>query len=194
MIRLMLIGRKGSGKDTIAEIIRKKRPEVQRHAFADALKRDAKDLLKIAKDRFGVHGAPNFDMGDGDGWRALMRPFWQWYGTDFVRTYDPDHWIRRFDYSYGHLSNVVVTDCRFANEAQYGKKNGFVLVRVMGPDRRGNEPAETVNHLSEIAMDDYACDMTIDNTGTLEQLEDDVLLRLLPFVESRSFLRPSNVW
>lgn len=187
MIRLMLVGKKGVGKDTVAQIVRDVCGEpVVRRAFADMLKEDTRHIMEYVKRNFDVRGV-SFDGEE----REVMRPFWQWYGTDFVRRFDPDHWIRRFDQSFGHCVNIIVTDCRFHNEATYGKRNGFVLCRIVGPDWRGDTNAQTARHLSETELEDIGCHTTVRNDGTIDDLRRTIVEDLLPFVRKRAFLRPS---
>jgi hypothetical protein len=58
---------------------------------------------------------------------------------------------------------IVVTDCRFPNEAQAIKDKGGEVWRI---EREGVGPANS--HASETGLDDWKFDVVIGNDGTLE--------------------------
>jgi hypothetical protein len=59
----------------------------------------------------------------------------------------------------------VITDVRFPNEAKAIKRVGGIIVRINRPD---HSPIN--DHPSEIGLDDWKFDHTIDNNGNLEDL------------------------
>ena len=187
MLKVMLVGKKGTGKDELARQLMLLHPYVQRASFADAMKRDTADMLNKACARYEIkEGRPIFPTDDIDQinqYRALLRPLWQWYGTDFVRRIDPDYWVRRLALRYTHVSNLVVTDCRFENEAEWGRRNGFVLVRVIGPDRRSlaQEGADDgIRHVSETALAEISTRLEYRNEGTIAQMGEWIDRTLIP--------------
>lgn len=185
MIRAMLIGTKGVGKDTIAEIICKKMPEVQRGGFADALKVDVARLLNHSIRVTGLKGRPlPEDVESLNAYRSLLRPIWQWYGTEWARERDPDVWVRRFHDQAGFIQNMVITDCRFENEADYGRSNGYVLVRVTGPDWRASHSGA---HASEQELLEITAHITISNEGSKAMLTELVHGMLIPYIEKNCF-------
>ena len=188
MIRAMLIGRKGVGKDTIANIINKRRPEVHIGGFADALKVDVARLLNHSVRVTGLKGPQLPENVQAlDAYRNLLRPIWQWYGTEWARARDPEVWVRRFHDSSGFIQNMVITDCRFQNEADYGKRNGYVLVRVTGPNWREPSPLGEDVHASEQELLDISAAITISNEGSLAMLTELVHGMLIPYIEKNSF-------
>jgi hypothetical protein len=76
-------------------------------------------------------------------------------------------------------SLVVITDCRFANEASAIKKYGGVVVDIIRDTSFLDISPEQRNHISETDLDDYNFDFTIVNDGTLEELykKADVILQ-----------------
>jgi hypothetical protein len=62
---------------------------------------------------------------------------------------------------------VVVTDCRYPNEAKALQARGFLLVRLLRP---GLESTDT--HESETALDDFHTDATLVNDGTPDDLRE----------------------
>lgn len=63
-------------------------------------------------------------------------------------------------------AKVIVTDCRFPNEAETVKRLGGEIWRVSRP---GFLPANA--HHSEVALDDWIFDRHFENDGTLEELQ-----------------------
>ncbi|NBV38080.1 MAG: hypothetical protein EBS00_00685 [Verrucomicrobia bacterium] len=188
MIRAMLIGRKGVGKNTIASIIQNRRPEVQLGAFADALKKDVAMMLNHSLSISKLPGKTlPMDVDALDAYRNLLRPIWQWYGTEWGRARDNDVWIRRFHDERGFAQNMIITDCRFQNEADYGKRNGYVLVRVTGPNWREPSPLGEDVHASEQELLDISAAITISNEGSLAMLTELVHGMLIPYIEKNSF-------
>ncbi|NBV35861.1 MAG: hypothetical protein EBR94_01130 [Bacteroidetes bacterium] len=135
-------------------------------------------------------------------YRDFMRHFWQWFGTEVGRkTIAEDFWINKlrdsiedietsYPSSEGMIPAFVVTDCRFANEYQWGIDNGFVIVRVSGDWRKsGGIP----NHLSEISHIALKEHMYYSNNGTIKQMENWIDEVLLPFARDYKISRKKNV-
>jgi hypothetical protein len=62
-------------------------------------------------------------------------------------------------------SNIIVSDLRYLNEAERGKAEGGILIRI------NSDRANIIDHESETELDDYeGFDFTIDNSGTIEEL------------------------
>ena len=74
----------------------------------------------------------------------------------------PDEW----DY-------VLIPDCRFPNEIECFKDDGFDahLVRITRPNCDSGLTEQQLKHPSETAMDDYHADCYIINDSTLANLE-----------------------
>lgn len=64
-------------------------------------------------------------------------------------------------------ANVVITDCRYPNEAEAIRAAGGIIVRV---DRPGIDLTDA--HPSEVAMDDWPFDARVVNNGTIQGLHD----------------------
>lgn len=62
-------------------------------------------------------------------------------------------------------ANVVITDCRYPNEAEAIHAAGGIIVRV---DRPGIDLTDA--HPSEVAMDDWPFDARVINNGTIQGL------------------------
>jgi hypothetical protein len=96
-----------------------------------------------------------------------VRELLQEYGTDVRRCDDPDYWVREWLRNTQDLlvaqQDVCVVDVRFSNESVVIRKLGGMIWRVMRP---GVGPLH--NHASE--RQDFDADLTIQNDGTIEDL------------------------
>lgn len=157
-----LSGQKRSGKDTIAQMLRKELQACKVLHFADALKSE-------------VSMACNVDLEEIEENKELFRPMLQWWGTEFRRKYQENdlYWIEQVKNNIDIYKQVlvdytfIVADVRFENEAEFIKENGGLLVRVIRP-----ELLSTDMHSSEVAMNNYTkFDYLLYNNGTLKDLE-----------------------
>ena len=132
MVLIGLIGKKGSGKDTTADFLTTRYGFIKR-AYADPLKRVCKELFLLEDAQ--VHDPVLKEKVDPR-WGKTPRQMMQWMGTDVVRDeLGKDFWVRHMD-MYRRLNptqDIVVTDVRFQNEADWITKNGGVLCRVVRP-------------------------------------------------------------
>jgi Domain of unknown function (DUF4406) len=170
--RVELIGLSGyarSGKDTIADSLATTYG-YKKMSFADPMK---KALLTLD---------PNIDFGEGRaylsqaikvGWDELknnsteIRPLLQRMGTEIGRNmWGEDFWVNAAINSIPDGSKIVFADVRFPNEADAIKSLGGSVWRI---ERNGVGPANS--HISETALDGYKFDKTINNSGSIEDLE-----------------------
>lgn len=100
-----------------------------------------------------------------------VRRFLQRLGTDAVRAHlGEDAWVLAFDRARNRSVDVVATDVRFPNEAEYIVRNGGIVIRI---DRPGVGPVN--DHESE-DIDAIDADATVVNDGTPEQLQQRVAI------------------
>lgn len=173
-----LNGRLKSGKDTTYSIIKELYPEAQRVSFADPLKNSAAAALGMSRDYMeALKGEEDtvwmlFDSaGNATGHVFNIRQYLQRYGTEAHReVFGDDFWVDMalapdLDHSDQLL---VVTDMRFPNEAQRVLDLGGTTVKVEREVETGHSahPSEqNIDHMIEIFLD---------NTGTLEDLRENV--------------------
>ena len=95
-----------------------------------------------------------------------IRQLLQRLGTDAGRRILGENvWVEAALAAHEPLDRIVVTDCRFPNEADAIRARGGVVVRL---DRPGCEPVN--GHVSETALDGYAFDQVLVNDGTVTDL------------------------
>ncbi|MFJ9549093.1 deoxynucleotide monophosphate kinase family protein [Streptomyces erythrochromogenes] len=175
-----LMGRARSGKDTAAARL------VQRHqfvrvAFADPLRESAMALDPIVGADASPYGALPIRLSD-----LVKRYGWERAKTEYpevrrtlqrlgeaVREHDRDYWLRlaldkiRTADRWG--LPVVVTDCRYPNEAAALRAAGALLVRVDRPSLAEHQD-QGAEHISETALAGYRPDAVLTNTGTVAEL------------------------
>jgi len=158
-----LLGGAGAGKTTVANLLEKYFGYV-RVSFAEPLK----IMLDTTTDR------------------ARLQEF----GTDVVRAYEPDAWVRLFFYlnelRFDEFQPpLVVDDTRFRNEVDALVQAGWVTCRVVAPtatrirrlkaNGKLQDEAQLL-HSSELELADYEAQHRIHNDGWID-------FDLLPDVE-----------
>lgn len=174
----MIVGLSGyarSGKDTVASLL----TNHTRRAFADPM-RDA--LYTLNPIIFDAHERVSHIV-DRFGWDKAkvmfpeLRRLLQVLGTEVGRQMiDQDVWVTMATKDLLPSDDVVFADVRFPNEARAIKALGGTVWRI---NRPGNEPINA--HSSETAMDDWEFDATLDNSGSLEDLQAQVETALIIF-------------
>jgi len=174
----MLLGISGyaqAGKDTIADRLCDVHG-FRRVAFADLLRRCAEALdpiVGIDPDGSPVTYKETLEYNGYEASKHLFPEFrgiLQRLGTEVGRKLLGDNiWVDATLASLEPGIDYVVTDARFANEAQAILKEGGLMVRVK---REGTGPVN--DHLSETALDDWDFDHIIINDGTIEDLNDKI--------------------
>ena len=179
--KIMLVGKSGVGKDAFADalwgLLSFHEFPVLRMSFADALK----EIVRAMLNRDGVSPVPiPHHTKLSEEMKSVLRPMWQWYGTDWVRNrVDMNYWVNIVEWRIrAHDGHVIITDARFPNEIKWGKDNGFVIVRILGPNYRA---WDVPYHTSELMIDETPVDYVIENFDTTDKLADkaESLLRAL---------------
>ena len=171
MIRLIgLSGRRGSGKDTVAQLIRQLQPERLWHirSFGDSIKAVCAALTgEVVTPYYSQEGkaerVPTFGRTRGE--------MLQQVGSA-LRAWEPLVLVDAFFAGLPPDAFVLVPDVRFANEADPIRARGGLMLRVEGdPLQQRGDGTRDDNHPSEIAMDDYPhFAATIHNNGSRNDL------------------------
>lgn len=107
-------------------------------------------------------------------WGETPRQTLQKFGTDALRMhYRDDIWImstqRKIIKHLEHGTPVVISDCRFINEAQAIKNMAGHLIKI-NASFAGRQFTQSSEHISEIEMSTFnGWDLTIDNDDTIEK-------------------------
>jgi hypothetical protein len=178
----MIIGLTGyaqSGKDTVAKVLIENFG-FERVAFADPIRKLLYEMNPAVKDGdYRIQG-----VVDGYGWDVAktafpeVRRLLQDLGVGARKVFGEDFWVKQALNSHSPSDNVVVTDVRFTNEADYIK--GFPEAQLWRIKRIG---VGAVNgHVSERDMDGHAVDQIFANNGSIGDLEALIKARMLALV------------
>lgn len=199
-----LMGVAGSGKDTVAKYLADY--GYGRLAFADAVKEMALAIDPLIEYSISIgpsmrDDVPCYIVGtsrlsflvENVGWDEAkkqrdVRQLIQRIGTEAVRDIvGYDTWVNIIDrkvreaWSHNLLKRpqdgpprFALTDCRFPNEAEWITSMGGVVWRITRPHETIADPT----HPSESLLQSIAPDVTIHNTGTLEDLQNAVVVVL----------------
>ncbi|WP_030779321.1 hypothetical protein [Streptomyces sp. NRRL S-920] len=174
---IALIGRARTGKDTVAARL-VHRFAYTRVAFADPLKDVALSLDPIVAYEpagYGPLAVRLTAVVKRYGWETAKDRFPEvrrvlQHAGQGVRELDPDFWLGlaldKVAVADRWNLPVVITDCRYGNEADALRARGFKLVRIIRPGY-SDVPA---THDSERELDDYPTDATLANAGTVALL------------------------
>lgn len=173
---IAITGHIGSGKSTVANMLNKYNfTEVM---FAAPLKRIA---CIMGFDEKSVYGSQLDKSMLHPYYKISARTFLQKFGTDVCRNYMPNvlpemcrptPWIAIAENEIKKYKNVVVSDCRFVDEAKMIHTNKGLIIKIVRPNNyyNGNE----ANHASEAEIDNIQHDYIIENDGTIAQLKDKI--------------------
>jgi dephospho-CoA kinase len=171
-----IAGKKGSGKDTIADYICKNYNYIK-YSFATPLKQTLQTMFNLTnKQLYDEKEKEIVDKRYGKSPRELM----QWFGTDIMRdqltkfmpSMGENLWVNHFEEFY--LENsvkenvpIIIADVRFQNEIDVIHKLGGVIIRI---DRFGLTNIDT--HITEQTDTLHlgGNDFIIQNDSTLNNL------------------------
>lgn len=185
-----LAGRAGSGKDTAAAGLVRDEGFV-RIGLADAVK-EAVTVLNPAGDtgipvsmmlRIADWKGPMSDESFLPAWDVVKkdpeaRRLLQVMGTEVARDmFGDDVWLKRMLVKAAEHERVVVPDVRFTNEAQAILDAGGTVVTIVRPGVVGIR-----QHVSETPLPVEVAPWQLVNDGTIEQLQEQVRERVMPFV------------
>lgn len=161
---IVISGKSGHGKDTLAKMIKK---ELESKDY-NVLTTHFADLLKyVCKEFF------DWDGKKDDPGRSLL----QYVGTDIVRKKQPDFWtnflIEMFKLFPNEWDYVLIPDCRFPDEIVGFRESGFDIrhIRISRPNFDSGLTEQQQNHTSETALDNYSYDYFVENDSTLKTLK-----------------------
>lgn len=173
-----------SGKDTAAMAL----SGFGRRAFADPLKRELQAFLLSA---YGID-----PMNCTAEQKEFIRPYLVLHGVkrreknplwwieqlaESIRYVDPMDWhdytTPGMHFKTKELPNVVITDCRYINEAQWIESKGGRVILILRPGvaAANDEEAESIREIIASGL----VSQTIDNSGSIEELHEKVRKEVL---------------
>lgn len=193
MSKLLVIaisGKKRHGKDSVSKIL--EQWGVHRLAFADHLKWLAMRTWDLSFEQ--VYGDDLKEVVD-ERWGITPRFILQQLGTQVGRNIHEMTWVRKaFDtidrahrgeevvlpnlvsrkfeetqFAEGWADRWGIPDCRFPGEADAVKAKGGIVIKVVRPSLVSND-----SHASETEVDNVKEDYLVENTGTLDDLAEQI--------------------
>ncbi len=162
---LGLLGRKGVGKDLLADYL-VQQYKYEKGSIAAPLKEGCRILFGFSHDQVHGQGRDQLDHRYGLTPRAIL----QRVGTDFIRKeFREDFWIDRLLIN-PQLSRLVISDVRFPNEVRKIQERGGKVIRLscsLAP----KDTHQSNEHQSEAGVDlirEY--DGHIVNDGSVNEL------------------------
>ena len=158
-----ITGPAGAGKDTAGEWF-VRQYEFRRYAMAQALKAGmaAMGFPEPADRALKEQPVPGFDFT----WREAA----QRLGTEWGRGLDEALWLKVAKMNIENSpQSVVVTDIRFENEAAMIRNMGGSVIHLLG---RRVDLGSNQGHASESGVAIHVDDFVIDNSGSIEELFD----------------------
>lgn len=168
-----LSGKRGSGKNTVATLLQELMPNWwNEHAFASKVKYFGSQLAGSGYDFYSQAGKQEF-MPE---WGLTVGEFLQKLGTDGIRDgLHQNAWVLALFAGLEEDEHALITDCRFPNELDAIRERGGIVIRVEGdPLKQRGDGTRNDNHPSETALDGASFDYTLYNTGTLDELREQV--------------------
>jgi hypothetical protein len=137
-----------------------------RGAFADALKEATALLAGEPVENFFDEVAKE---AHSPALRMTRRKALQKVGTSMRDTLHPDIWVERTLAQAHGAPQFAISDCRYTNEAQAIRDAGGIVVVIERPGNAGLT-GEAAAHVSEAPLPDELVDLTITNSGSVEDL------------------------
>ena len=178
---IAICGHKFSGKSTVARLLHNA-TGYEVVSFADKLK----DITCV------LSGCTREDLEDydfkelvyvpsylrpycGNAEKPTFRAFLQHFGSEVMRGVNDNIWIDCTLSNASETKGLIISDCRFPNEAKAVKERGGIVIKVVREGCGGD------SHCSEVGVDEIETDYTIFNDTTLENLVANVdsIVRLL---------------
>jgi hypothetical protein len=149
------------GKDTAATYIRGKLPNYEIASFADPIKAMLKVGLGMTHEQmYGNEIREEIDERYGCTPRMLMQTLGTEWGRNMI---DQNIWVQAMLAHIDRTGNpTIIPDVRFESEAEMIRQNGK-LIHIIGNRKLKSE------HSSESGIYIQDGDLTIDNTGSLDE-------------------------
>lgn len=166
-----IVGKKGVGKDTMADILISSQHNCTKLSFAEPLKKIVVELFLLEWDDVLDHHKKDSLLPQ---WNKTPRQLLQWIGTDIFRTHvQDDIWILHLQSRIAKLRqshpslHILVTDVRFQNEADCIRKLGGVIIRIVpsssSPIKNPHLHTNNDTHSSETEQDSIHVDHVLVN-------------------------------
>lgn len=167
MKTILISGKAGHGKDTVAQIMKE---ELERQGEKVLIIKFGDPVKWFAREYYNWNGEKD-EKG-----RSLL----QYIGTEMMRTYNKYYWgviVSEFVAANEDFTVALIPDWRFISEEYciHDDVENYYTLRVERPGFiNPSMTNEQLNHVSETELDNYSFDYTIWNDGTIDDLREKV--------------------
>lgn len=170
-------GKIEAGKDTAAGILIKNHPQYKAVASAANVKMVVSIITGTSyEEQFTREGKAKIP----NGFDKTLGKYQQIIGQGLRDLIDDDVWIKAVLQKY-HDEKIIITDVRYPNEVKLIEEAGGIVIRLNRKRDAGSVNKKMIddgrdrNHSSETALDNYKFQHVIDNGGSLQDLERQLL-------------------
>jgi hypothetical protein len=165
-----IAGAKGSGKDTLANLILTYSPGYRKYSMADPIRTVGRIMGFTDEEMLDPVKKEQAAEFLGISWRK----FAQWFGTDIMRDYlnilvphEHQIWVRLAERYFDHSPGIkfIIPDIRFDDEADMIRRRNGAMILVKG------RTTGIDIHKSEKGISPELIDIVVNNTSTIEELE-----------------------
>lgn len=153
-----IIGKKGHGKDTIADYLVSKY-QFHKITYAEPIKKICKEIFYLSEEQLIDH---NLKEKIDPRWEKSPRQIMQLIGTDlFRKTFSEDIWVNILREKAKQLllegKNIVISDIRHSNELEnlYTLSDNVLILQVtrnIKEEKEDNHPTEQFNYNKDIPI------------------------------------------
>jgi len=171
MVLIGIAGKKRSGKDTAADIIRKNlKGNCLSFAFAKILKEVVQNVFLISNEEMNNQKEVKIERL-GHSPRQLLQKF-----GDHFREINSNVFIDYIEHKISNQTNtVIITDVRFDNECRFIKKHNGILIGIDAEERLSALRARVDNHVTEKGVSKDLVDFWVFNNGTEEEFKNKII-------------------
>lgn len=168
----LLRGWAGSGKDTVAALLRSKLPHAEQSSFASAVKDEVAAMYEFERAYLDTQEGKARKIQGADGHVCTLRDLIIAHAqSEKIRHDDPHIWARRVTPS-NETQDWILSDWRFPEELKCLKERfPFASIHTIHIVRHSVTPLDTD---TEHRLDDISSQYTIHNSGTLQDLETEI--------------------
>ncbi len=141
---IAIAGAAGAGKDTAANFIHNQTGMYCKYRFADPIKSTIKTLFDFTEEQ--IEDRVLKEQKDLR-WGFSPREAMQRFGTEFGRDLKDDIWLQFAARAVEKNNYLVISDCRFENEADWVRENDGVIIQIITTPRAS--VATVPHHRSE---------------------------------------------
>lgn len=174
-----IVGQKGVGKDTFANFVKENNNNFTVIKFADDLKLLTNQIFgfsieamesqvekekifsnPLAMDNYlaGMQQLTGLPLQNKNIFAKSLREILQYFGSEYVRSVCPAYWIDRAVSKINRLkTKILVTDCRFINEANVLRKLGAKIIKI----NRLDNTVRSDRHVSELELEKIDSDLVL---------------------------------